>query len=148
MVFPAFGGVGMMAVTNDSGAWAEVLLAGLGEPSPPPVWGELDGLLAPRRVLLRPTCSLPDTFARIEAGGLDLAVLWAHDTCDSGLTALERIRGLSDDLPCLLVAPHPSPAMLRRALLLRAASVIALPVGAAMLAGWLLRLLNRRPIEC
>lgn len=136
----------MMAAPHESDRnWAEVLLAGLGEPAPPPVWDELDGLLAPRRVMLRASYSLPDTFARIEAGGLDLAVLWACREGDNGLGTLERVRGLNCDLPCLLVTPDPSPVMLRRALALRACSVIGLPVGAPLLAEWLLRLLHRGP---
>jgi CheY-like chemotaxis protein len=118
-------------------------MAGLGGAPRPALWDELEDLLAPQRVMLEPACSIPETFARIQAGGLDLAVLWAGPVGDNGLRTLERIRQLTDELPCLLVTPDPTAAMLRRALDLRAVSVIGQPVAPTLLASWMVRILDR-----
>ena len=125
-------------------AWWEVLLAAPATDTLPRRRGELDRLLAPRGVALHRAGSPRETIERIEAGGVDLAVLWTDAAGLYGLRTLEIIRSLTADLPCLLVTPDTSDLTLRRALQLQAYSVIRQPVDSRMLAELLVRILRKR----
>ncbi len=136
----------MMMSWNETGIrpqW-EVLCSAAEPAATQPWWSELDRLLSVRNVTLRAADSERDALERVEAGGVDLAVLCADAAGGGGLRTLEMIRSRTVSLPCLLVTPEASAAVLRRALALRAYSVIPQPVDALLLADLLVRVLQKR----
>jgi DNA-binding NarL/FixJ family response regulator len=131
---------------SDSGcpAWREILLADCASDTLVSYRAELGLRLTPERVALRHAGSRKEAIELVEAGGVDLAVLWADAAGVHGLRTLEIIRSLTSELPCLLVTPDTSPLTLRRALELRAYSVLRHPVDSEVLAALLLSILRKR----
>lgn len=109
-----------------------------------PWLADVDRLVAPEHIRLSEVDDDHQAVARIEAGGVDLAVLCSRGEDRGGLRTLEVVRARFSDLPCLLVAQEPTPVTLRRALELRAESVIPQPVDVPLLARLMVRILHKR----
>ena len=124
-------------------AWWDVLLANPARGTLEPWEDDLSRLLAPEAVTLHRSGGRRETVERIEAGGLDLAVLCTESAGRAGMRTLEIIRSLTLELPCLLVTPDTSAAALCRALELRAYSVVHQPVDSEILARLLIRILQK-----
>jgi CheY-like chemotaxis protein len=121
-----------------------VLVALSGADAPRPWIPAVDRLVTPHRVQLTRAADDRQALARIDAGGVDLAVLCGDAPDFGGLRSLEVVRARFRDLPCLLVAQELTAITLRRALELRAESVVPQPVDAGLLAELMLRILRRR----
>ncbi len=132
-----------LASTHFRDGWREVLLSATAADVAGSWFGELDGLLACSRISLCRSASGRDTVSRIQAGGIDLAVLLADGAGRYGLRTLELVRAVTPELPCLLVSPDTGAATLRRALELEAYSVIRQPVDSQQLAALLVRILRK-----
>jgi DNA-binding NarL/FixJ family response regulator len=123
--------------------WA-VLMAGVRPDEPAPWVTDVDRLLARERVVLRQAADERQALGRLAAGDIDLALLCGTPLADDGLNLLEAVRMQYCDLPCLLVTGETSPRTLRRALHLRAASVIGEPVDPPVLADAVRRVLHKQ----
>jgi DNA-binding NtrC family response regulator len=136
----------MMMTSHDAATrqWQNVLV-GTPPGDPHAVWyQDLDQRLAAEQVSLRRAATSQETIALVEAGGLDVAVLWADGRGAHGLRLLEIIRSLTPVLPCLLVTPDTGVLTMRRALELQAYSVIRQPVETTLLADLLVKILRKR----
>jgi len=131
---------------GDSSRW-QVLLAA-DEPTAdtidPPWTREMTRLLADERVAFCRAAGTEQTVSRIASGAVDLAVLCGERSGSNGLKTLEVVRSRFVDLPCVLVTPETSSLTLRRAMALRAESVVPHPVDAAVLADVMMRILRKR----
>ncbi|MCB9849945.1 MAG: hypothetical protein H6817_04495 [Phycisphaerales bacterium] len=131
-------------VLPDSREPWQVLMA-FGERGTPQPWtAEMDRLLDVRQVRFSQAAGDRQTVECIESGGVDLALLCGDRGGFDGLRTLEVIRAKFDDLPVLLVTHDASTLTLRRALALRAQSVIPQPVDAPLLADTMMRILRKR----
>jgi len=120
-----------------------VLVSLSGVDAPRPWLGDVDRLVTPQLRLSRATDDR-QAVACIAAGGVDLAVLCGDTPGMGSLRSLELIRSHFSDLPCVLVAHETTAATLRRAMALRAESVVPYPVDAPLLAELMVRILRRR----
>lgn len=93
-----------------------------------PPWISQAGVtLTPQGWRVHRTHNRSDTIARVEEGGLAAAVLIA-DQCDiDGLSLVQIIRSIDEQLPCWLVTESPTRQTLQQALTLRVTSVISRP---------------------
>lgn len=115
------------------------VLTSLRRPAPSPIWiGELDRVLAPAGIEVRPAGFGSPTMDRVRAGGLLAAIIVADDGPADALAQLRSIRSIDHGLPCWLVAVQPPRQLLQIALSLSVSSVIPHPVDVAGLSRSLL----------
>jgi len=122
----------------------EVLVAYSGVDAARPWVDEVDRLVAPWQISLSRAADDRQAFARIEAGGVDLAIVGDDTPGTGGLRTLEEFRHRFRELPCVLVTAVTSAMVLHRALELRAESVVPQPVDSPLLADLMVRILRRR----
>jgi len=93
----------------------------------PPWIGEAGTALGSGEWRVHRTHTGRETIARVEQGGLAAAVLVA-DQCDiDGMSLVQIIRSIDEQLPCWLVTESPTRQVLQQALTLRVTSVISHP---------------------
>ncbi|HRX86595.1 MAG TPA: hypothetical protein P5572_16350 [Phycisphaerae bacterium] len=122
----------------------QVLVSLAGVDAAGPWVHDVDRLVAPEQIRVSAADDERQAVARIEAGGVDLAVLCSQGATRGGLRTLEVVRARFTDLPCLVVAHETTAGILRRALELRAESVIPQPVNVPLLAQLMVRILKKR----